>query len=197
MAKRITFSSQSELFEALTSNDQRQQNRGFDYIYDEIYGSFRQWVYTVNKGSEDDAKDAFQTGLLSFVLDLRAGKSQLRDTIKITTEIFRNCKGDYLNFINSADYQKKTSLPTNLEVVDTINNQQKNIEENETKETLQQALDKLDGKCRTVLHMFYIEGLSLQEIAEKLTMTVNAVKQKRYECTQKLKDIFAGISKKL
>lgn len=188
MAKRITFLNDQALYDALMSPDAKAQNRGFDYIYQENYGSFRQWVFTKN-GSDEEAKDAFQSGLLNFVINLRSGKYQLQPHAKITTVVFDYCKKVYLNRITSAGYTRQGPLPANLDTIginapaapDTI------IERNETVVQVNDCLKKIGEDCDELLTRYYIEGRSLAEIAEMLGINEDAAKQRLYVCRKKLR----------
>lgn len=190
MAKTYTFSSESEFFDALKSEDMRVQDLAFDHIYGKIYGPFQQWVYMVNKGSVDDAEDAFQSGLLNFIVSMNEGKIELRENTKITTLIFLFCKRFYINRINSAGATRVEYFLEDFDATDTSYDIYKSVEIS----LLKQSMNKLEDKCRMVIQLFYFDGYSLKEIAEMLEMaSTNAAKQQRYECTEKLKNLFHDI----
>ena len=201
MAERITFLNDQALYDALISPDAKAQNRGFDYLYQELYqyqelhqeyyGGFQQWVYKRN-GSDKEAGDAFQSGLLNFVINLRSGKYQLQPHTKITTVVFDYCKKVYLNRINSAGYKRQGPLPDNLDdigikVVNAPDAPDTIVEQNETVMQVNDCLKKIGQDCDELLTDHYIEGLSLAEIAEKLKITEAAAKQRLYVCRKKLR----------
>ena len=191
MAERITFLNDQVLYGSLTSPDAQAQNRGFDYLYQENYGSFRQWVFTKN-GSDEEAKDAFQSGLLNFVINLRSGRYQLQYHTKITTVVFDYCKKVYLNRINSAGYKRQDALPDNLDgigikVVNAPDAPDTIVERDETVMHVNDCLKKIGQDCDELLTRHYIEGLSLAKIAEMLGINEAAAKQRLYVCRKKLR----------
>lgn len=184
MSGKTTFpSSQSELYEAL----KKRQGWAYDYVYAELSHSFRYWVER-NSGSEMDAEDAFHKGLLNFYLNLETDKYQFRENTKITTVIFDYCKKVWLNELASSRVRMRATMP---DAYDPVNDTdlQKDLERGETIAQVRAALDQLKGDCRKLIEFFYFEELSLKEIAKKLGLKESSTKQKRYDCTEKLKQL--------
>jgi len=76
-------------------------------------------------------------------------------------------------------------------------NEAKNFVENEQKyKIMDQSLLMLGEPCTTILKDFYLNKISMQEIADKMgyTNTDNAKNQK-YKCLQRLKKIFFSLYK--
>lgn len=196
MISSVSFGSQYELYQALTSTDYRQESRAFDYLYQELYGAFRQWVFTHN-GSDQDAEDSFQRGLLNFMQNVRLGKYQYQANAKVTTVVFDYCKKIWLNELDSSRLKTKGVMPESYEPTEWGSSPQEDLERNETVNAVRMALGQLKSDCQKMIEWFYIEELSLKEIAEKLGMKETSTKQKRFDCTEKLKEIFTNISKSL
>jgi RNA polymerase sigma factor (sigma-70 family) len=194
MTYSTRFSSQIELYQALINTDKLQEDAAFDYIYQELYGSFRQWVFAHN-GSDQDAEDAFQHGLLNFMQNVREGKYQYQTSTKITTVVFDYCKKKWLNELDSSRLKTKTSLPDSYDIAEYGKTAQDELERNEIVNAVRLALGQLKGDCQKVIEWFYIEELSIKEIAQKLNMKETSTKQKRFDCTEKLKGIFLKFSK--
>ena len=175
--------SQPDLYEAL----KKREGWAYDYLYGELRHSFRYWVER-NNGSEMDAEDAFHKGLLNFLLNLETGKYQLRENAKITTVVFDYCKKVWLNELASGRLKKRTTMP---DAYDPANDTdlQRDLERSETVAQVRAALGQLKDDCRQLIEWFYIEELSLKEIAEKMGMKESSTKQKRYDCTEKLKQL--------
>lgn len=175
--------SQSELYEAL----KKRQGWAYDYVYTELSPSFRYWVER-NSGSEMDAEDAFHKGLLNFLLNLETGKYEFRESAKISTVIFDYCKKVWLNELASSRVKTRRTMP---DAYDPANDTdlQKDLERSETIAQVRAALDQLKADCRQMIEYFYLEELSLKEIAEKMGIKKSSTKQKRYDCTEKLKQL--------
>jgi RNA polymerase sigma factor (sigma-70 family) len=189
MSQKITFTNQFELYQALSSNNQAVQGRAFDYIYQEIFGSFSNWVYK-NNGSTIDAEDAFQQGLLNFYLNLKSNKYIYQEGTKITTIVFQYAKMVWINELNSGRLKTKTQMPDFYDETDVEPIPQEQLERLEIIKFVNKCLEELKEDCLKVVKWFYIEEFSIKEIAEKLGMQETSTKQKRYDCTQKLKSIY-------
>jgi RNA polymerase sigma factor (sigma-70 family) len=61
------------------------------------------------------------------------------------------------------------------------------LENKERAEIMQSCIDQLGTTCKKVLMYYYYEGMSMQEIAEKLGFAnTNTAKTKKYKCKKKL-----------
>lgn len=179
----ITFT-QLELYEALI----QRKEWAYDHLYHELSGTFTHWVGR-NNGSNMDAEDAFQKGLLNFLLNVETGKYQFQENTKITTVVFDYCKKVWLNELASSRLAMRATMPASYNPANDTD-LQKDIERGELITQVRAALHQLKGDCRQLITWFYIDNFSLREIAEKLGMKESSTKQKRYDCTEKLKQIF-------
>jgi len=183
----ITFT-QLELYEALI----QRKEWAYDYLYRELSGTFTHWVGR-NNGSNMDAEDAFQKGLLNFLLNVETGKYQFQENTKITTVVFDYCKKVWLNELASSRLAMRATMPASYNPANDTD-LQKDIERGELITQVRAALHQLKGDCRQLITWFYIDNFSLREIAEKLKMKESSTKQKRYDCTEKLKQIFLSLN---
>lgn len=189
MSPKITFNSQFELYQALNNENQTVQGTAFDFIYKEIFGSFSNWVYK-NNGSMMDAEDTFQQGVLNFYLNLKSNKYIFQEGTKITTIIFQYAKMVWLNELESGRLKTKTKMPDFYDEIDIAPIPQEDLERLDVIKYVNLGLEELKEDCQKVVKWFYIDELSIRQIAEKLEMQENSTKQKRFDCTQKLKSIF-------
>ncbi|MCB0550373.1 MAG: RNA polymerase sigma factor [Phaeodactylibacter sp.] len=63
------------------------------------------------------------------------------------------------------------------------------IERRETSQWLEQALGQLSGKDATVLTLFYLQGLSVEEICQATGMTSSNVKTRLMRARQRLREV--------
>lgn len=175
--------SQFDLYEAL----KKRQEWAYDLLYRELAKPFSHWVRR-NNGSEMDADDAFQKGLMNFLLNLETGRYQFQPNAKIATVVFGYCKKVWLNELNSSRLKTRTALPDAYDPAEDTDLQE-DLERGETIEQVRQALNQLKNDCRQLIEWFYLDGLPLREIAEKLGIRESSTKQKRYDCTEKLKQL--------
>lgn len=185
-----SFDNNLTLYKALLHREEQ----AYDFLYEQLLSSFTNWVRLKN-GSEMDAQDAFQKGLLNFLLNLETGKYEFRTETKVTTVIFDYCKKVWFNELKSA------RMKTNTELFDFVNpadstDIEADLAREETILAVREAVQKLKEDCRKMMEWFYIEELSIREIAERLGMKESSTKQKRYDCTEKLKAFYLDIATK-
>jgi RNA polymerase sigma factor (sigma-70 family) len=178
-----------DLYEALRRRDER----AYRFLYTDVFPSFRHWVLT-NSGSEMDAEDTFQKGLLNFLLNVETGKYQLQAGTRVTTVVFEYCKRVWQTELGSARFRYQTRMPEQIDAADTVD-VIKDLERMETINAVRQSLHRLKEDCRRLLEWFYVEEISLREIAARLGMKEESIKSKRYQCAEKLKDFYQQTAK--
>ena len=141
-----------------------------------------------------DAEDAFQRGMLSFMLNLETGAYQLQAGTRITTVLFEYCKRIWLTELGSARFRNRASLPDSLDAADT-SDVVKDLERIDIVNAVRYSLGQLKDECRKLIEWFYVDDLSLREIAERLGMKESSVKSKRYDCAEKLKAFYQKTAK--
>ncbi len=185
-----SFDNNLTLYQALL----RRKDQAYDFLYEQLLGSFTNWVRLRN-GSDMDAQDAFQKGLLNFLLNLETGKYEFRAEVKITTVIFDYCKKVWINELQSARMKANTELFDFINPADSTDIEA-DLAREETILAVREAIQKLKEDCRKMMEWFYIEELSIREIAERLGMKEGSTKQKRYDCTEKMKAFYLDIAAK-
>ncbi|GAB3902386.1 hypothetical protein GCM10028803_28970 [Larkinella knui] len=183
MASRplLIYKTDHEFYEALSRRDER----AYQFLYADVFPRFRHWILT-NSGSEMDAEDAFQKGLMNFLLNIETGKYQLQESARITTVAFEYCKRVWLTELKSARMRNHGPMPDHIDTADSAD-VVNDLERLDVVKTVQQALQQLKEDCRKVLEWFYVDEIPLREIAERLGMKEESVKSKRYQCAEKLK----------
>ncbi len=183
------YSTDRDLYDSLSRRDER----AYQFLYAESYPSFRYWMLT-NSGSEMDAEDAFQKGMLNFLLNIETGKYQFQAGTRVTTVLFDYCKCVWFTELKSARLRTRTSMPDGIDAIDTAD-VVKDLERMDVVNAVQQSLGQLKEECRKLLDWFYVEEISLREIAERLGMKESSVKSKRYDCAEKMKAFYQQTAK--
>jgi RNA polymerase sigma factor (sigma-70 family) len=184
------FDTDAALYEGLRTN----QAGAYDWLYTHLYPSYRFWVLT-NNGTATDAEDNFQKGLVSFVMNLTTGKYEYRAGAKVTTVIFDYCKKAWLTELDSARIRYRATMPEQIDTPDSYDALDE-LNRAELVEAVRAALGELREGCRQLMQWFYIDELSLRDIAGQMSMKESSVKSKRYECTEQLKRIYLQIARK-
>jgi len=141
-----------------------------------------------NNGSEDDAKDVYQEGIIVLYNKIKGGDFELSSKLK--TYLYSVCRRIWLKKLTQQS--KKANNIADFEDVLLVD---EDVEQHEEKDRqfdkMQAALLHLGEPCKTIIQDFYINNLSMQDICEKFgyTNTDNAKTQK-YKCLQRLKKLF-------
>ncbi|UIR55329.1 sigma-70 family RNA polymerase sigma factor [Sphingobacterium sp. SRCM116780] len=158
-----------------------------DTIYQLYYPSIEHMI-TQNNGSEDEAKDIFQEAVI--VLYDKVSKGNFELSSKLKTYLYSICRRLWLKQLNRAGFGSSDISGYEDSLVDD-DDIEKHQELDKKFDQMEQAMNLIGEPCKTILHDFYIENHSMQDICEKFgyTNTDNAKTQK-YKCLQRLKKLF-------
>lgn len=137
-----------------------------------------------NSGTEDDAKDVFQEGIL--VIFRKASEDSLELTTSFHNFLFTICKRVWLKKL-----RKRTGKEVPFDEVLEYSYEE-DLEEAFLKsqkwELFNRRFMDLSEECRQVLKMLF-NKVSGKEIAEKMGYTEDYAKRKKYKCKQNLADL--------
>ena len=146
-----------------------------------------------NSGSEDDAQDVYQEGVLVFYEKVRDGSLELSCQIK--TYLYAVCRRLWLKRLTSKsrfgvrlldDEEHAPYLNTGAE--DDLLAAE---EQDRRFATLGEALDRLGEPCRSLVEGFYLLDKSMQELTAAFGYTnADNAKNQKYKCLVRLKKLF-------
>lgn len=158
-------------------------SRGIREIYEDLAPAVRQWVRN-NSGSDSDAEDLFQEGLMA-----------IYDRYCLRGEAFEGSFGGLLMTICKRRWYDRLSKKKRD---DDIRNAEANRYDNEADEweaaeatleqqgrqkRLEQVFQYLSEQCRRVLALLITEQLPVEEVAEQLGISnANTVYQNKHRC---------------
>ena len=166
---------------------------GNTFMLDDIYIKYRNgfisWAVNKYGVSVETATDIFQDVMIAFYENIISDKLSVL-TCDLKTYLYQIGKNKLI------DFTKKEARAVTFNQVDWINQYKV---ENEfinsdllttTNHQLNHYLSALCDNCQAVLRLFYLQELSLKEVAEILGYkNADVAKKKRYECFKKLTDI--------
>ncbi|PIB33979.1 RNA polymerase subunit sigma [Reichenbachiella sp. 5M10] len=160
-----------EILERVSRGDEA----ALDYLYKKYYKMMTRIVLN-NSGTEDEAKDVFQDALLVFWQKAISGSLVL--TSKISTYIYSIC----LNLWRK-ELDRKSRNSGEMVEESTF----QDYEKLEKARIVNDCINQLGETCRKILTYHYFDGLSMQDIAEKLDFAnTDTAKTKKYKCKKKL-----------
>lgn len=139
-----------------------------------------------NGGNDADAKDIFQEALL--VLYRKAQEADFNLTCAPSTYLYSVAR--YLWKDLRKKRQRETSLddPNHLPCTDVQSDLEYHEEMTQKNQLLQQVLQQLGDKCKSILQAYYYQKMSMKEIAQHLGYrSVNSAKTQKYKCLERAK----------
>ncbi len=163
-----------EIFEQVCQGDEK----ALEVLYKKYYRMMTKMVIS-NSGTEEEAKDIYQEALVVFWQKAVSGNLVL--TSKISTYVYSICQNLWRKEL---DRKKRLSNEEKDGVEYT------DYDSKERAKIIQECINDLGDTCRNVLMYYYFDGLSMQDIADKLGFAnTNTAKTKKYKCKKKLDDL--------
>jgi len=163
-----------EIFEKVCQGDEK----ALELLYKKYYRMMTKLVIS-NSGTEEEAKDIYQEALVVFWQKAVSGNLVL--TSKISTYVYSICQNLWRKEL---DRKKRLSNEEKDGVEYT------DFDSKERARIIQECINDLGETCRNVLIYYYYDGLSMQDIADKLGFAnTNTAKTKKYKCKKKLDDL--------
>ena len=164
----------NEVFEQICGGDEK----ALEYLYKKYYKMMTKIVLS-NSGSEDEAKDIYQDALVVFWQKATSGNLVL--TSKMSTYIYSICLNLWRKELDRkkrfANEEKDSSVYGNEDKI-------------EREKIINECIQQLGETCKKVLMYYYFDGLSMQDIADKLGFAnTNTAKTKKYKCKLKLDEL--------
>ena len=166
----------------------RQDNeQALAYLYKTHFPMIQHFILN-NNGSDDDAKDIYQEAVIIFYEKVRQADFTLSCQIK--TFLYSVCRRLWLKRL--AAKAKNTGSIDDFQEFLPAGNEDIEADETEIKfRVMAEALNQLGEPCRTLIEDFYLQNLSMTDIAEKFGYTnPDNAKNQKYKCLMRLKKLF-------
>lgn len=146
-----------------------------DYLYKKHYQMMIKIVLN-NNGTEQEAKDVYQDALIVFWQKAASGNLVL--TSKISTYLYSICLNLWRKELDRKSRLSHQEHDT-AEVVD--------YDKEERLKIVNSCIEGLGETCQKILNFYYFDGLSMQDIADRLGFAnTDTAKTKKYKCKQRL-----------
>jgi RNA polymerase sigma factor (sigma-70 family) len=164
-----------ELISKLLSSDSKTVNQALTAIYHHNFSQVRKFVLT-NSGTDEDARDIFQEGMMIFYFNLLSRKFEQRSAI--STYIFSICRNLWFQRL-----RKETTA--------TVSPEESMMPSEETSEVnssvLADLLKELKEECTQLLTSFYFNGKSIKDLMVEFSLgSKQAAKNKKLRCMEYL-----------
>lgn len=176
------------LIERIKNKD---SENGIKEIYSEYRNEFILWVSRNHSCTEDEAKDIFQQAVIIFYENIVSGKLTEIST-QVKTYLFSIGKNKILEMLR----EKRRKSPQYQD--DFFNSSE--LFYGEFDEGYEQKLNMVEASlatlgdpCKQILELYYYHKKSMQDISDSLDYkNKETVKNLKYKCLQRLKQIFVA-----
>jgi RNA polymerase sigma factor (sigma-70 family) len=143
-----------------------------------------------NNGTEDEAKDVYQEGVMVFYEKVREGSLELSCQIK--TYLYAVCRRLWLKRLAEKnrfsgrldDHEPYLETGAEEDVAQAAERDQRFA-------TMAEALNHLGEPCRSLLEGFYLQEKSMQQLTAEFGYTnADNAKNQKYKCLVRLKKLF-------
>lgn len=156
-----------------------------EHLYEKVLPKISKYIRK-NSGTEDDAFDIFQDGVIIFYKYLITGR--YREEFEIAGFLYTVCKNLWINKVKHD--KMLIRIEENHDGPDNCENILDFIITKEREEEVRRLLMKLGERCRKLLQYVFFNQLSTKEICDKMGFAnVNTLKTKKYKCKKRLLEI--------
>jgi RNA polymerase sigma factor (sigma-70 family) len=176
--------SDSQFIEGLRAGD----NEALEALYKKYYNIVLKLVVS-NSGTSDEARDIYQESII--VLYENARKPDFTLNCQLQTYIYSVARRLWLKQLkkNSGTYLIREEEENVL--ADVSGDMDHHVKRESEYEKVEQSLQSLGEPCATLIRDFYVNKLSMDDIAEKFGYTnADNAKNQKYKCLQRLKKNF-------
>ena len=172
-----------EIIDALKAGDEEV----FRIIYESFRDEFTQWAERHYNVSKDVALDFFQESVTNLYINAYTGNMNMHGA-SIKTYLFSIGKNKLRNYVNFGDrYHLIDDLDEDGNFLNDVIDE--DYYDNKNKEKINAVLFNLSEPCKSILEMNYLQGLSLDTIADKMRYkNKKTLKSTKSRCIQYLKN---------
>ena len=163
-------------------------NEALNALYKKYYNIVLKFIVN-NSGSHEAAQDIYQETII--VLYENVQKPGFELNCQLQTYIYSIAKRLWLKQLKKSSKTFLFKEDEENEVVDVNEEISEHLNKEADLERMNQSLSELGEPCATLIKDFYVQKLSMDEIAEKFGYTnADNAKNQKYKCLQRLKKSF-------
>ncbi|MCB0522087.1 MAG: RNA polymerase sigma factor [Saprospiraceae bacterium] len=176
-------SNQQDLFRRLIEEEEA----AFKEVYRIAYRPVASYVKN-NGGKEEDLQDVFQDGLIGLIKLLR--KPSFVATASVTTLMFSICRNTWLKMLRRKGREiPAEEFPPGIQPIEVPDLEDKEQQHTETYQSVEAALDIMNGDCKTIVLKAHYEGKSAAEIGQLFDIAEGTARVRLFRCMNKLRKI--------
>ena len=175
--------SELELYQGLADRD----DAAFRALYRDQFDTIKHLIRQKG-GTDDDASDVFQEGVIALWSNIKNGKFEYRPNVRVSTYLYSICHRLWLKKIR--DEKRHVSLDQQTtEPFEEAQLPGADLQD-EAVTRLRNVFTSLGDKCQQILKMFYYQKLSMKDIADTMNYEINTAKNEKYRCMKKIRSTY-------
>jgi len=160
------------------------------WVYQAYRTPFTKWAITYYGVSEEDSKDLFQETIVTLVSNIQADRL-LNIESSLKTYMFGIAKNHMMDFFRSR--KKIEQSEREFSRLDDFSYSTFDLKKEEMSKVILETLEEIPDPCHSILTMFFLEGRSAQEIANKLHYKSDAtVRVQKFRCLSNFREKIFG-----
>lgn len=182
MGKSVQYSNQSELVNAIKSNNSSVIKKFYTENYKKV-----ELLILKNSGSVEYAKDIYQDAFITVWTHIKNNKFTPKNETALQGYLYKVSKNKWMDVLRSKSFKNSKTL--NYKILDFVASEDQedtDLKNNKLKLTML-AFKNLGQSCKELLNTFYFEKKSLKDIASKLKIEETTARNKKYRCMEKLR----------
>jgi len=178
---------QYAVISAIKAND----NLVLKKLYQENYKKVEIFILK-NNGSMPQAKDTYQEAFIAMYQNIKADKFAPSNNTAVQGYLYQIAKNKWTDFLRSSRYKKTAKMADGFQIRDEDAGEVEfdiSTEEYTIQNQAMEAFSHLGAECKKLLEVFYFQKKSLREIAAAFNIGEASVRNKKYRCIQKLREL--------
>jgi RNA polymerase sigma factor (sigma-70 family) len=159
------------------------------HLYRQNYEAVRSFV-RANNGTDNDARDIFQEGMMAAWSNLRKERYESRESKGLQAYLHQICRFRWLERTRSAAFGHLS--PPDEEALHDPDNSLNRLIRKEDIAQARQLLGRLGERCRKILYLFYYHKEPMEKIAAEMDLTADSAKNQKYRCLNQLREFYYG-----
>jgi len=180
-------SNQLDTIIAIKANDDRVLKSLYTANYHKV-----EILVLKNNGTIAHAKDIYQEAFLAVWNNIKLDKFVPKTESSLHGYLYTIAKNKWMDYLRSSTY-KKTIISDQINDFNASEENDEATNDDILKEQrllgVMQAFKDLGEPCKSLLQQFYYEKKSMKAIADHLQLDAASVKNKKYRCMQKLREL--------
>ena len=155
-------------------------------VYKLVYPKVRAHIVN-NNGSEAEAKDIFQEAFIACWKNIKDNK--VMEDSNVEAYLFAIARNKWIDYLRSANFKKTISIGSLNKSFQDHGAEVMHDESEMHRNSMLEALRRLNENCRRILNLYYFERLSMKQIATQLDIDPASARNKKYRCMEQLRSL--------